>query len=123
MKKILAGILLVAAIFSLAACGKNTAASKAEAQSMLPVTISMTRMGEHEYYEALERPLTHTDNLQTGYTVEDLAFWTPGDLFALYFDEPDEAPEGLMILGKITTDLSVFENLGGSEEVQILLAE
>jgi Uncharacterized conserved protein len=101
----------------------NGSEAAKEFQSMLPVTVSMTRMGEHEYYGALERPLTHTDNLQTGYTVGDLAFWTPGDLFALYFDEPDEAPEGLMILGKITTDLSVFENLGSSEEVQILLAE
>ena len=52
---------------------------------MLPVTLSMTRMGEHEYYGALEQALTHTEDLQTGYAVGDLAFWTPGDLLAFYF--------------------------------------
>lgn len=94
-----------------------------ELASMLPVTLSMTRMGEHEYYGSLETALTHTEELQTGYTVGDLAFWTPGDLLALYFDEPEDAPEGLMILGHITTDLSVFDELGSPEEVVIELAQ
>ena len=93
-----------------------------ELASMLPVTLSMTRMGEHEYYGSLETALTHTEDLQTGYTVGDLAFWTPGDLLALYFDEPEDDPEGLMILGHITTDLSVFDELGSAEEVVIELA-
>lgn len=82
-----------------------------EFASRLPVTVSMTRMGEHEYYGALDQPLTHTNELQTGYTVGDLAFWTPGDLFAIYFDEPENKPEGLMILGQITSDMSVFNTL------------
>jgi len=57
--------------------------------------------------------------VQTGYAIGDLAFWTPGDLFAVYFDEPDDDPEGLMILGHIISDMSVFDNLGGSVEMQI----
>lgn len=75
-----------------------------EFAAMLPIMVSTTRMGEHEYYGSLQIPLTHTDTLQTGYKVGDLAFWTPGDLFAVYFDEPEEAPERLVILGHITSD-------------------
>lgn len=91
---------------------------------MLPVTLSMTRMGDHEYYDALPDPITEEGNtLQTGYTVGDLAFWTPGDLFALYFDEPERDPEGLIILGNITSDLSVFDLLGNPEEVTIQLVK
>lgn len=101
----------------------NDSEAAKEFAAMLPVTLSMTRMGEHEYYGSLEMPLTHGTDLQTGYTVGDLAFWTPGDLFAMYFDEPEDAPEGLMILGRITTDLSVFDNLGSPEEVSIELAD
>lgn len=101
----------------------NDSAAAKEFQTMLPLTLSMTRMGEHEYYDALPQPLTHAKNLQTGYTVGDLAFWTPGDLFALYFDEPEKAPEGLMILGHITSDLSVFDSLGNPEEVTIQLVK
>lgn len=41
----------------------------------------------------------------------------------MYFDEPEGAPECLMILGRITTDLSVFDNLGSPEEVSIELVD
>lgn len=101
----------------------NDSVAAQEFREMLPLTLTMTRMGEHEYYDALPQPLTHAEELQTGYTVGDLAFWTPGDLFALYFDEPENDPEGLMILGRITSDISVFDNLGNPEEVLIKLAE
>lgn len=57
--------------------------------------------------------------MQTGYTVGDLAFWTPGDLFAVYFDEPDDDPEGLMILGHIISDMSVFDDMAGFVEMHI----
>lgn len=101
----------------------NDSSAAKEFQAMLPLTLSMTRMGEHEYYDALPQPLTHAEDLQTGYTVGDLAFWTPGDLFALYFDEPENEPKGLMILGQITSDLSVFDKLGNPEEVRIELTD
>lgn len=101
----------------------NDSAAAQEFKSMLPTTLSMTRMEEHEYYGSLEQNLTHESDLQTGYTVGDLAFWTPGNLFALYFDEPDKDPKGLMILGRITTDLSVFDNLGNKENVYIKISE
>lgn len=100
----------------------NDSPAAREFREMLPLTLSMTRMGEHEYYGSLPRALSHAEDLQTGYTVGDLAFWTPGDLFALYFDEPQDEPEGLMILGRITSDLSVFAQLGNPEEVHIELA-
>lgn len=88
---------------------------------MLPISISMTRMGEHEYYGRLPKAFEEKGTVQTGYEVGDLAFWTPGDLFALYFDTTDDAPEGLLILGKITSDMNVFDSLGNPEEMRIEL--
>lgn len=89
----------------------------------LPTTVSMRRMGDHEYYGTLKNPLDVEENLQVGYEVGDLAFWTPGDLFAVYFDEPEKSPSGLMILGKITSDLSVFDTMEGSVVMQIKMEE
>ena len=97
----------------------NDSEAAKEFGEMLPLTVSMTRMGEHEYYGGLETPLTHTADVQTGYVVGDLAFWTPGDLFAVYFDEPDDDPEGLMILGHIISDMSVFDDMEGSVEMHM----
>ncbi|MBD1380971.1 cyclophilin-like fold protein [Metabacillus arenae] len=101
----------------------NDSKAAQEFKDSLPTTVSMTRMGEHEYYGSLEEPPTETENLQEGYEIGDLAFWTPGDLFAVYFDEPEEAPSGLMILGKITSDMSVFDTMDSSVEMQIKIAE
>ncbi len=98
----------------------NSEAAKEFAAS-LPQTVSLTRYGEHEYYGKLAQPLTETSQLQTGYEVGDIAFWTPGDMFVVYFDEPEEAPEGLMILGKVTTDITVFNNMENPEEMKIEL--
>lgn len=102
----------------------NDTPAAREFAAALPVTVSMTRMGEHEYYGSLENPLSEDGNtLQTGYEVGDLAFWTPGDLFALYFNEPQREPEGLMILGHITSDISVFDTMGNPESMLITLAD
>lgn len=99
----------------------NDSEAAREFAAMLPMTVSTTRMGEHEYYGSLETPLSHTEDLQTGYEVGDLAFWTPGDLFAVYFDEPDNPPEGLMILGHITSDMAAFDDMSGAVEMEITL--
>ena len=100
----------------------NTVASQ-ELINSLPVTVSMTRMGEHEYYGSIGKSLSETDEQQTGYEIGDIAYWTPGDLLAFYFDEPDKDPEGLIILGRITTDISVFDNLKSNEQMKIELEE
>lgn len=97
----------------------NDSEAAREFRERLPLTFSMTRMGEHKYYGGLEMPLAHTADVQTGYTVGDMGFWTPGDLFAVYFDEPDENPEGLMILGHLISDISVFSDMESSVEMQI----
>lgn len=97
----------------------NESEAAKEFASRLPLTISMNRMGDHEYYGSLDQPLTHAEDTQVGYKVGDFAFWTPGDLFALYFDEPESPPEGLMILGEVTSDLEEVRALGNNEEMTI----
>lgn len=99
----------------------NNSKAAQEFKHSLPTTVSMKRMGGHEYYGSLEKPLKKTEDIQTGYTVGDLAFWTPGNLFAVYFNKPDEQPTGLMILGKITSKLSVFDTMNDSVEMKIEL--
>lgn len=101
----------------------NDTKAAQEFKALLPVTLSMTRMGEHEYYSSLSTNLSEEDKTQTGYKIGNLAYWTPGDLFAIYFDEPDKAPEGLIILGNITDDIDKIRELGNPAEITISLAE
>ncbi len=99
----------------------NNSEAAQEFVASLPQTVSLTRYGEHEYYGKLAQPLAETSPLQTGYEVGDLAYWTPGDMFVVYFDEPEKAPEGLMMLGKVTSDISVFDKMGNPEKMKIEL--
>ncbi|MFV0559018.1 MAG: cyclophilin-like fold protein [Enterococcus sp.] len=99
----------------------STGAQKFKEQ--LPQTISMQRIGDHEYYGRLEENLAPSENLQTGYSIGDLAFWTPGNLFALYFAEPDTDPEGLMILGKVTSTIGQVERLDNNVDIEIRLVK
>ena len=99
----------------------NDTKAAQELKQLLPLTLSMTRMGEHEYYSSLGTDLSEDDEKQTGYEIGDLAYWTSGDLFAIYFDEPDEAPEGLIILGEITDDMEKIKQLGNPQEMTIKL--
>lgn len=99
----------------------NTSEAAQELKAQLPLTLTMTRMGEHEYYSALPKPLSEKGKKQTGYEIGDLAYWTPGDLFALYFDEPQEEPEGLLPLGRITSDISLIRQLKHPQEMKFEL--
>lgn len=100
----------------------NDTKAAQELKQLLPLTLSMTRMEEHEYYSSLGTDLSEEDKKQTGYEIGDLAYWTPGDLFAIYFDEPDSEPEGLIILGKITDDIEKIKQLGNPQEITIALS-
>lgn len=97
----------------------NDTKAAQELKDELPLEIDMKRMGDHEYYGTLDNPLSEDDQKQTGYEIGDLAYWTPGDMLALYFDEPQEDPEGLIILGKITSDISVLSNADDNETMKI----
>lgn len=55
-------------------------------------------MGDHEYYSSLGESLSNDYITQAGYDIGNLAYCTPGDLFAIYFDDTDEEPEGLIII-------------------------
>ncbi|WP_297134902.1 cyclophilin-like fold protein [Terrisporobacter sp.] len=101
----------------------NDTKAAQEFKKLLPLTLSMTRMGEHEYYSSLGEPLSEDDITKVGYDIGDLAYWTPGDLFAIYFDDTDEEPEGLIILGNITSYISLIEKLGNLQEMKIELKE
>lgn len=99
----------------------NDSIAAQEFKELLPITLSMTRMGEHEYYSSLGVELSEDDPQQTGYEIGDLAYWTPGNLFAIYFDEPEDEPEGLIILGEVIDDIEKIKNLENSQKITISL--
>ena len=88
----------------------------------LPVTMSMTRWGEREYYGKVGKRLSDKGRQRNGFEDGDVAYYVPGGSFAVFFNNkvnPDIAH--LIVMGKVTSDLSVFESLGESLTVRIEL--
>lgn len=89
----------------------------------LPVTMPMTRWGEREYYGKVGKRLSDKGPQQNGFEDGDVAYYVPGGSFAVFFNNkvnPDISH--LIVMGKITSDLSVFDSLGESVEMRIELA-
>ena len=89
----------------------------------LPLTIGMKRWGDREYYGKLREPLSDQGRKQSGFANGDVAYWVPGGSFAIFFDDkvnPDIS--NLIVFGKISSDLKVFDAMDESLDMRIDLA-
>lgn len=92
--------------------------------AQLPQTISMQRVGGgREFYGSLESSLNYDEeDSQTTFENGDIAYWYSGNGLCLLYDNQVEEPEidsGIIVFGKITSDLSVFSELDDNIEVRV----
>mgnify|MGYP004461336093 FL=1 len=89
---------------------------------MLPLTLTMNRYADREYYAALgELPENGAaiDDFENG----DVTYYTDGKSLAIFFGNADtSSQDGLIRMGRITSDLSLFDTVGESVEVTISLS-
>ena len=138
-------------IFGLSACGGNSnvpetdivensatfdASSQKEEPSLpsetditeaflatLPRTLTMNRYSEREYYGKIETISENGESI-SDFENGDVTYYPAGPSFAIFFDGEDSSSQGGLIrMGKITSDLSVFDALGETVEVQIELEQ
>ena len=89
---------------------------------MLPLTLTMNRYADREYYAVLgELPENGVaiDDFENG----DVAYYTDGKSLAIFFGNADtSSQDGLIRMGRITSDLSLFDTVGERAEVTISLS-
>lgn len=89
----------------------------------LPLTISMSRYADREYYAAIpELPENGEDipDFENG----DITYYTAGKSLAVFFGNAESSSQGDLIrMGRITSDLAVFDDMADTLEVTIKLAE
>lgn len=87
--------------------------------STLPRTIEMNRYDDREYYGRIEAISENGESI-TDFEDGDVTYYPAGPSFAVFFDGAERSSQsGLIRIGKITSDLAVFETLGESIEVTI----
>lgn len=91
--------------------------------STLPRTISMNEYGGREYYGRIEAISENGEGI-SDYENGDVTYYPSGPSFAIFYGDADNSSQsGLIRMGKVTSDLSVFENLDSETEFYIEIAE
>lgn len=96
--------------------------------SQLPQSISMQRVGGgREFYGRLQNALSYDEaDVQTTFENGDLAYWFSGNGLCLLYNNQVDKPEiesGIIVFGKITSDLSAFSAFDDKTEFLIEIAE
>lgn len=90
----------------------------------LPRTMDMTRWDDREYYGKVGHPLADAGPQQSGYADGDVTYYVPGGSYAVFFAKGGRSPiSNLVVMGKVTSDLKVFDTLGKTVKMHIQVAE
>lgn len=90
---------------------------------LLPLTLEMRRYADREYYTALGELPEDGENIPD-FENGDITYYTAGRSLAIFFgNEENSNQDGLIRMGRITSDLSLFEQMGNSVTVTIEIAE
>ena len=91
--------------------------------STLPRTIMMYRYGDREYYGMLEE-ISENGEAIADFENGDVTYYPAGHSFAVFFNGEERSDQsGLIRMGKITSDLSVFDTFDGIVQMQIAQVE
>lgn len=88
----------------------------------LPRTLTMNQYGDREYYSRIES-ITEEGEAIPDFKNGDVTYYPPGPSLAIFYaGEEQSSQSGLIRLGKVISDLSVFGNLGDTVEMQIAVS-
>lgn len=96
-----------------------------EFKERFPMTVSMGRYGGREYYGGIDFTPAASGNGQLNFENGDITYCRTNNTMAVFYaqtDHPNLTMEVIPI-GKVTSDLSVFDTLGSSENITFRLAD
>lgn len=96
-----------------------------EIKSKFPLTVSMSGYGGREYYGGIEFTPEKVSGGQLNFENGDITYCETNNSMAIFYaqtDHPDLTMEVIPI-GKVTSDLSVFDTLDSTEDITFTLPE
>lgn len=102
----------------------NDSAPALSLRAQLPLTVRLNDSDNDFCGGNIDVEYSSSD-VQNGYKNGDLAFWTPANNFVIFVDDEESSANtgNIVVLGRITDDLSVFDSINGSINVVVALAE
>lgn len=96
-----------------------------EIKAKFPLTVSMSGYGGREYYGGIDFKPEKISGGQLNFENGDITYCETNNTMAIFYaqtDHPDLTMEVIPI-GKVTSDLSVFEGFDSTEDITFELAE
>ncbi len=102
----------------------NTALAE-EISEYFPLTISMVGFGDREYYGGVNFYPESLEGGQTTFNNGDITYCEAHHNMAIFYAQTDDPMLSVEVIpvGKVTSDLSVFDELPGNVEITFALAE
>ena len=96
-----------------------------EIRDKLPLTISMSGYGGREYYGGVDFYPENLEGGQKNFENGDITYCEAHHNMAIFYAQTDNPNLSVDVIpiGKVTSDLSVFDTLGNREEITFSLAE
>lgn len=94
-------------------------------KEMLPVTVSMSGYGGREYYGGIDGEIENSTEGKLNFENGDITYCPANNTVAIFYaqtDRPNLTME-VISMGRVTSDLSVFDELDSSEDITFELAE
>ena len=102
----------------------NTALAQ-EIREKLPLTVLMVGYGDREYYGGIDFTLENTESGQLYFEDGDIIYCSTNNTMAIFYaqtNRPNLTMEVIPI-GKVTSDLEIFDTLNNREEITFSLTE
>lgn len=96
-----------------------------EIEKKLPITVSMSSYGGREYYGGIDFTLENIGKGQLNFENGEITYCEQNNTMAIFYaqtDQPDLSMEVIPI-GKITSDLSVFDDLPETVDITFQIAK
>lgn len=96
-----------------------------EIMDMMPLTVSMVGYGGREYYGSMPSVPKNSDDGQLNFENGDITYCPTNNTLAIFYAQtsrPNLTMEVIPI-GKVTSDLSVFDTLGSRENITFSIEE
>jgi hypothetical protein len=102
----------------------NDSKTSRDLLAQLPLTLSMSRLREREYYGRPASPFSTDADRQQMFDNGDIGYTARSGYFAVFFDNSkDPEISDLIVIGKITSELSDFYDLGQAVDMTIERAD
>lgn len=96
-----------------------------EIKEQFPITVSMSGYGGREYYGGINFTPENTDGGQLHFDNGDITYCSTNNTMAIFYAQTDHPNLTMEVIpvGKVTSDLSVFDTFDDQEEITFSLAE